>query len=178
MQKPVHDLQPLKSVQYTFNANPYYVWASIVVVWLASLLPWRHWDAAPDVLLVVLAFWAAHRAPGVGMVAAFVFGFVMDVHDTVVLGSTAITYLLTMYGVTKIRKVMMNFDVLGQMVYMLPIFVLAPVPERLLTAWLAGMWGGWSWLISSLFNVALWLVVHLVLKLPWQPIDDDDAVVG
>ena len=64
--RSLESLRPLRAVQYTFNANPYYVWISIVLVWIASLLPWRNWEGAPDLLLVVLAFWGAHSAPGVG----------------------------------------------------------------------------------------------------------------
>ncbi len=170
-------LRPLSAVNYTFNANPYYVWISIFLLWLASLLPWRNWDGAPDLLLVVLAFWGAHSAPGVGLVAAFVFGLLMDVHDTTVLGSHAITYVLTMYFVFKIRKIMLNFEVIGQMVYMLPIFLLVPLPEHILNAWIAGTWSGWGWMLGGFINVFLWLCADLILKLPWQLINDEDAVV-
>lgn len=175
--RTLESLRPLRAVQYTFNANPYYVWISILFAWIASLLPWRNWDGAPDLLLVVLAFWGAHSAQGVGLVAAFIFGFLMDVHDTTILGSNAITYVLSMYCVFKIRKVMLNFEVIGQMVYMLPIFLLVPIPQHLLNAWLAGTWTGWSWMVGGFINIILWLCVYLVLKLPWQLIDDEDAVV-
>lgn len=39
------------------------------------MLPWRNWESAPDILLVVLAFWGAHSAAGVGLVAAFILVF-------------------------------------------------------------------------------------------------------
>lgn len=173
----LESLRPLRAVQYTFHANPYYVWISIFFAAMASLLPWRNWDGAPDLLLVVLAFWGAHSAAGVGLVAAFVFGYMLDVHDTTILGSTAITYVLTMYCVFKIRKVMLNFDVIGQMVYMLPIFLLVPMPQHMLNAWMAGAWSGWGWMLGGFINLFLWLCVHLVLKLPWQLMDDEGAVV-
>lgn len=38
--------------------------------------------------------------------------------DTTILGSHAITYVVTMYFVFKIRKIMLNFEVIGQMVLM------------------------------------------------------------
>ena len=169
-------LRPLSAVNYSFNAHPYYVWISIVLVWLASLLPWRNWDGAPDLLLVVLTFWGAHGAGGVGLVAAFIFGFLMDVHDTTVLGSHAITYVLTMYLVFKIRKTMLNFEVIGQMVYMLPIFLFIPLPEHMLNAWMASTWSGWGWMLGGFINVVLWLCADLILKLPWQLVNDEDAV--
>ena len=92
----------------------------------------------------------AHGAGGVGLVAAFIFGFLMDVHDTTVLGSHAITYVLTMYLVFKIRKTMLNFEVIGQMVYMLPIFLFIPLPEHMLNAWMASTWSGWGWSLAGM----------------------------
>ncbi|MDO5668120.1 MAG: rod shape-determining protein MreD [Alcaligenaceae bacterium] len=175
--RTLENLRPLRAVQHTFNANPYYVWISIFFAAMASLLPWRNWDGSPDLLLVVLAFWGAHSAPGVGLVAAFIFGYLLDVHDTTILGSHAITYVFTMYCVIKIRKIMLNFDVIGQMVYMLPIFLLVPIPQHMLNVWLAGSWSGWGWMLGGFINIFLWLCVHLVLKLPWQLMDDEDAVV-
>lgn len=170
-------LRPLSAVNYTFHANPYYVWVSIIFVWLASLLPWRNWEGAPDLLLVILAFWGAHSGAGIGLVVAFIFGFFMDVHDTTILGSHAITYVLTMYLIFKIRKTMLNFEVIGQMVYILPIFLLVPLPEHILNAWIAGTWSGWSWMLGGFINVVLWLCADLILKLPWQLANDEDAVV-
>lgn len=170
-------LRPLSAVNYTFSANPYHVWLSIMLVWMASMLPWRNWESAPDILLVVLAFWGAHGAAGVGLVAAFIFGFLMDVNDTTILGSHAITYVVTMYLVFKIRKVMLNFEVIGQMVYMLPIFLLVPLPEHLLNAWVAGTWSGWGWMLGGLINVFIWLCADLLFRLPWQLKHDEDAVV-
>ena len=175
--RALSSLRPLRAVHYTFNANPYYVWISIFAAWMASLLPWRNWEGAPDLLLVILTFWAAHSAQGVGLVAAFIFGYLMDVHDTTILGSNAITYVLSMYFVFKIRKTMLNFEVLGQMVYMLPIFLFVPIPQHLLSAWFAGAWSGWGWMLGGFIKIILWLCVYLVLKLPWQLINDEDAVV-
>ena len=40
-----------------------FVWASIILVWLVSLLPWRLWQGAPDVLILIIAFWCAHEPP-------------------------------------------------------------------------------------------------------------------
>ncbi|WP_028357615.1 rod shape-determining protein MreD [Brackiella oedipodis] len=174
--KQLNSLQPLRSTEYIFSARPIYVWISIIVAWMASLLPWRT-AFTPDILLVVLAFWAAHNGRGVGLVAAFVFGFLLDVQDTTLLGTSSLTYVLTIYCVLKMRGRMMNFNVTAQMIYMLPVFLLAQIPEIMLLSWHAGQWIGWFWISAAVLNCLLWLAVHLVLKLPWQSRNDNKAVV-
>ena len=60
-------------------AHGVFVWASIILVWLVSLLPWRLWQGAPDVLILIIAFWCAHEPRRVGLFTAFTFGLLMDV---------------------------------------------------------------------------------------------------
>ena len=37
-------------------ARGIFVWTTLIVVWLASMLPWRLWPAAPDMMALVLAY--------------------------------------------------------------------------------------------------------------------------
>lgn len=172
----IDSLSPLRRTTYSFQARPFAIWLTILLAWLSTLLPWRT-PYTPDVLLVVLLFWVAHSGRGVGLVAAFVFGILLDVHDVKVFGSNSLTYIIAAYCVLKIRRRMMHFNVFGQMLYMLPVFVLAQIPQQLVESWRAGGWSGWYWLWVGVFNCLAWLGVHLVFKLPWQNNDDDEAVV-
>src|SRR5690606_502934 len=74
-----------------------FVWGSIILVFLLSLLPWRLMDMAPDLLMLVLAFWAVHENRRVGMVSGFILGLLLDVHDGGPLGQHALTYVLVCY---------------------------------------------------------------------------------
>ena len=71
-------------------AHGVFVWATVLLVWLVSLLPWRLWQGAPDVLLLIIAFWCVHEPRRVGLFTAFFFGLLMDVHDAGPLGLSLI----------------------------------------------------------------------------------------
>lgn len=172
--KQIRTLQPLDTGDDTFHAPTSFVWTTIIIVFVASLLPWRTWEESPDLLLVVLAFWCAHSARGVGLVAAFTFGLLMDVHDTNVLGRHALYYVLVLYAVISMRRHMVQFSVLTHFIFMLPFFVLAAIPGRIFEAWLAGVWAGWGWLWSGLFTACLWFGVDLLFKFFSRPPVDEN----
>jgi len=70
-------------------AHGVFVWGTVLVAWLVSLLPWRLWQGAPDILLLIIAFWCVHEPRRVGLFTAFFFGLLMDVHDAGLLGEHA-----------------------------------------------------------------------------------------
>jgi rod shape-determining protein MreD len=117
-----------------------------------------------DILLVVLAFWCVHSAKGVGLLAAFVLGLLMDVHDTNVLGRHALYYVLVIYAVMMIRQHIVQFSVLAHFVSILPVFVVAAIPGRIFEAWLAGVWSGWGGVWSGFITSLLWFVVDILFK--------------
>jgi len=156
-------------------AGPAFVWGSLLFVWLMSLLPWRLWPQAPDLLLLVLAFWCVHEPRLVGMTAAFAFGLLMDVHDTGLLGEHALAYTLVTYGACALHRRLQRFDLWSQAIHMLPIFVLAQAVTLALHAWLAGAWPGWKWLVGACLSAALWPLVGWLLQLPQRRSDDPES---
>lgn len=163
------------SERLTRPARGVFVWVTLIVVWLVSMLPWRLWPAAPDMMALVLAFWSAHESRRVGLVTAFVFGILLDVHDTALLGGHALTYVLAVYGAQLLQRRLQRFDLVSQAVHMLPIFLLAPLCTHLVVAWLAGHWPGWWWVVGALITAALWPVVGWVLQLPQRRLDDVES---
>ena len=155
--------------------SPFYIWATIVGVWMLSLLPWRTWMAAPDLLLLVIAFWCIHEPRRIGMVAAFVFGLLMDVHDVGPFGQQALTYAIVAYGASVLQRRLLRFDLWSQGLHMLPVFFIAKLIGVLICAWLANFWAGWSWVIGVLLTVALWPAVGWLLLLPQHRMNDADA---
>ena len=156
-------------------ANVFFVWATVLVAWLISLLPWRAWDGAPDILLLVLAFWCVHEPRRIGLVAAFCFGVLMDVHDVSVLGAHALSYTLVAYGAVALHRRLLHFDLWSQAIHMLPVFFVARLVQQVLLAWFAGRWTGWDWGVSVLLMAALWPVVGFVLHLPQRGADDAES---
>jgi len=154
-------------------AKPWFIAVTLAVTWLLSLLPWRAHAYAPDALCLVIAFWAVHERARVGLLVAFAFGVLMDVHDASLLGSHALTYTLAAYGAARLHRRLQHFGLTAQALHMLPVFVAAHLVSTMSNAWVAGLWPGWDWLIATVITAALWLPVGAVLQLPQR---HDDAV--
>lgn len=162
-----------ESLENTMGAA--YVWATILTVWILSLLPWRVWHAAPEMLLLVITFWSLHDSRRVGMVTAFLFGLTLDVHDVGPLGLQALMYTLTVYAAQAMQRRILRFDLFQQALHLLPIFVGAKFVTVLIGSFLVSAWPGWSWLFSGLLTAALWPLVGWLLLLPQHRLDDAES---
>ena len=171
-------LEPIDTQSFRKPASVVFIWSTIVVVWLLSLLPWRLWAPAPDLLLLVIAFWCLNEPSRINMPVAFVFGLLMDVHDGALLGGQALAFTLTAYGTLLLHRRLQRFGSLVQALHLLPVFVVAQFLARLVTGWLAGEWAGWDWLWSALLTTALWPLVDFLLNLPQRRLDSTEAGSG
>lgn len=156
-------------------ASTRYLSGTLILVWMLSLLPWREWQAAPDLLLLVIGFWSVHDSRRVGMVVAFFFGLMMDVHDVGPLGLQALTYTIVAYGGNVLHRRLLRFDLWSQGLHMLPVFFFAKLIGVLMNAWLASSWAGWSWAMGVVLTAALWPAVGWLLLLPQHRMSDADA---
>ena len=156
-------------------ANGVFVWLTIIVVWLVSLLPWRVWGAAPDMLLLTIAFWCVNQPSRVGLLTAFVFGLLMDIHDAGLMGELALYYTLVAYGAVVLNRRLQRFDLLGQAIHLLPVFFAAKFFTILLHAWIAGRWPGWDWALGVLLTIAIYPLWGFILQLPQRGSDDTDS---
>ncbi|SIT21716.1 rod shape-determining protein MreD [Achromobacter sp. MFA1 R4] len=156
-------------------AHAVFVWGTVLLAWLVSLLPWRLWQGAPDVLLLIIAFWCVHEPRRVGLFTAFFFGLLMDVHDAGLLGEHALSYTLVAYGAVVLHRRLQRFDLWSQAMHMLPVFFIARFLTQIIHAWLAGKWPGWEWGISVLLTTALWPLAGWVLHLPQRGVDDAES---
>jgi rod shape-determining protein MreD len=152
-----------------------FVWGSILVAWLVSLLPWRLWGGAPDILLLVIAFWCVHEPSRIGMFTAFVFGILMDVHDAGLMGEHALNYVLVAYGAVVLHRRLQRFDLWSQAIHMLPLFVGAKMVPVMIHAWMAGSWPGWQWALGALLTTAIFPLTGWVLHLPTRGADDAES---
>lgn len=168
-------LEPIDSAPFKRPSGLVFVWATVVLLWLVSLLPWRMWQPAPDVLLLVIAFWCLHEPRRINMAVAFVFGLLLDVHDAGLLGEHALVYILVAYGTQLLSRRILRFNVVVQAIHLIPVFVLAEAVARLAHVWLAGEWAGWAWLWSALFTVILWPLADVLLLMPQRRLDDADS---
>ena len=61
-------LEPIDVAPFRRPSSVAFIWCTLLLVWLISLLPWRQWAPAPDLLLLVLAFWCLNEPRRIGMV--------------------------------------------------------------------------------------------------------------
>lgn len=82
---PEHILRP---------ARTSFIAASLLLAFCLELLPLGplHWR--PDVVVVVLSFWALYQPQRVGLAVAFCLGLAMDVHSASLLGQHALAYIV------------------------------------------------------------------------------------
>ncbi len=167
--------QGMGSDQLDQRSDGWVVWGSIGLFFLLSLLSWRLLPMAPDLLMVVLAFWAVHEPRRVGMLTGFVLGLLLDVHDASPLGQYALTYVLACYGAVILHRRLLRFNLWRQALHMMPVLLMAKVVAVSLTAWVSGIWPGWSWLIGMLLTCVLWVPIGWVLLFPGNRLESMSA---
>lgn len=150
----------------TIGIDGRWVWGTIAVIFLISLLPWRVLPYTPDLLLLVIAFWCVHDSQRVGLLTAFCLGLLIDVQSVAPLGQHALTYVLVCFGGLLIGRRLQRFDLLRQTLHMMPIFIVGISITILLTALLKDFWPGWGWAVSAIFTAALWLPFGWLLQMP------------
>jgi rod shape-determining protein MreD len=150
----------------TSGINGRWVWGSIAVVFFISLLPWRAIPYAPDLLLLVIAFWCVHDSQRVGLLTAFCLGLLIDVQSVAPLGQHALIYILVCFGGLLIGRRLQRFGLFSQTLHMFPIFIISVSITILFIAALKGFWPGWGWAFSAVFTAALWLPFGWLLQMP------------
>lgn len=160
--------------QLLLPANPLFIWGSLLVAMLLNMLPLGRTPWLPDFLILVLVFWSVHQPLRVGVVAAFLFGLAVDVHQTSLLGQHALAYTTLSYFAITIHRRLLWFTVPSQAVQVLPLFAAAHGIEVAIRLLAGGAFPGWSLLLAPVIEAALWPVVSILLLLPQrQPPDPD-----
>lgn len=164
--------------QLLLPANPLFIWGSLVAALLCNMflnmgLTGRAaW--VPDVLAVVLVFWAVHQPLRVGVGAAFVFGLLLDVHQGALLGQNALAYTVLSFFAITIHRRLLWFPVSEQMVQVFPLFAISHFIEIGLRLAVGGSFPGWSVLLPPVLEAVLWPLATIVLLLPQRRAPDPD----
>lgn len=148
------------------EARPWFIALTLFIAWLLNLLPWGNWPGVPDFFAICLVFWGVHSPRHVGMLVAFVGGILMDVHNAALLGEHALGYTLMVYWAIVLRARILRFGPLGQMLHVLPIFLLATAVVIVVRSLLELDWPGWAWVLSPVVAAVLWPLASWLLRLP------------
>jgi rod shape-determining protein MreD len=157
-------------------ANPIFIWATLLVAFMLRILQSQLSTAIwlPDWMALALTFWIIHQPLRVGIEAAFLAGLALDVHHGVLLGQQALAYTIMAYLAITLHRRVLWFDLRGQTLHVLPLFVIAfalQVLVRLLAG--DGLPPILAWL-APLLTALLWAPATWVLLAPQRRAPDPD----
>ena len=155
-------------------ANPLFIWFSLLVAMTVMMLPMGRVPWMPDLLAVVLVFWSVHQSLRIGVIAAFLFGLAVDVHQASLLGQHALAYTTLSYFAITIHRRLLWFTVPSQSVQVLPLFVAAHAIELAIRMLAGGAFPGPTVLLAPVLEAALWPVVSVILLAPQRRAPDPD----
>jgi rod shape-determining protein MreD len=146
--------------------KPWFIWLSLLAALLLNLLPPARIIIYPDWLALALVFWCVREPRRVNIGTAWMFGFVMDIADSALLGQHALCYAALAYAATTLSKRLQWFPATQQALHILPLLLGTQVLMLLVNFVAGGMFPGWSFFLSSLTSALLWPVVNFLLLLP------------
>jgi rod shape-determining protein MreD len=155
-------------------ANPLFIWFSLLAAMTAMMLPVGRVPWMPDLLAVVLVFWSVHQPLRIGVIAAFMFGLALDVHQASLLGQHALAYTTLSYFAITIHRRLLWFTVPSQAIQVLPLFVAAHAIELAIRLLAGGAFPGATVLLAPVLEAALWPVVSVLLLAPQRRAPDPD----
>ena len=165
--------------QLLLPANPLFVWGSLMAALFLNMLQnmglWGRATWAPDLLAVVLVFWTVHQPLRVSIVAAFVFGVLMDVHQGSLLGQHALAYTVLSFLAIALHRRLLWFTVPSQAAQVLPLFMVSHAVELSARLLAGGSFPGWAVLAAPLLEAALWPLATVLLLMPQRRAPDPDA---
>jgi rod shape-determining protein MreD len=148
---------------------------TILVAFVLNILPWGRTYGVPDFLAIVLVFWNIHQPRKVGIGIAFLVGLLMDVHASALFGERALAYSLLSYGAMSMHRRVPWFRLGGQMLHVLPLFLLAQLVVIAVRMAVGGPFPGIGYFLQSLSSTLLWPLAEVLLFAPQRSaVDRDD----
>ncbi len=160
--------------QLLLPANPVFIWGTLLLAMITNMVPLGRTPWMPDLLALVLVFWSVHQPLRVGIVAAFMFGLAMDVHQTGLLGQHALAYTALSYFAIAIHRRLLWFSVPSQALQVLPLFVAAHAIQLAVRMMAGGTFPGMSVLLAPVIESLLWPLISIVLLAPQRRAPDPD----
>lgn len=169
-------IQPtFKSSRLLLPARPWYIYGSLLLAFMANLLPTGPLAFLPDWLAFVICFWSVREFRKIGMGVAFVFGVAMDVGQGSLMGQHSLAYVLLAYLASSLSRRILWFPIVEQALHVLPILVAAQMIQFIVRLIAGADFPGWSFFASPLIAALLWVPGTYALLLPqFRPVDRDE----
>lgn len=164
--------------QLLMPVRPVFVWASLIaalaLAMVQNMVLWGRAAWLPDVVAVVLVFWAVHQPLRVGVGTAFLLGLAVDVHQGALLGQHALTYTALSFLAIGIHRRLLWFTLTSQMAQVLALFVAAHALALALRMAAGDAFPGWPLILAPLLETLLWPLVSVLLLIPQRRAPDPD----
>ena len=161
--------------QLLLPVNAFFMWGSLVVALMLSMLPLGRIAWLPDFVALALVFWSIHQPHRIGMGSAFVMGLLVDVHQSAMLGQHALAYTLLSFMALIVHRRLVWFSVFSQAVQIFPMFAIAHALELLARLIAGGVFPGYAIMLAPVIEAALWPIVSAVLFAPQRRAPERDA---
>jgi rod shape-determining protein MreD len=165
--------------QLLLPANPVFIWVSLFVSFFfnifQNLVLWGRAAWSPDLVALVLVFWAVHQPRRVGIAVAFFFGLLMDVHEGSVLGQHAMAYSVLNYLAVAVHRRLLWFPVPLQAVQVFPLMLSAHAVSMIVRLLVGNAFFSYSVVLAPVLEALLWPVVSVILLIPQTRSPDPDA---
>ena len=156
-------------------ASPRFIWASLIAALMLDLLPLGRILWLPDFLAIALVFWSLYQSRRIGLVAAFAFGLVLDVHQASLLGQHALAYTLLVYLAVALQRRILWLPIWSQSLQLLPLFIAAHGLVLALRLLGGAPFPGWPVLLQPFLESALWPAANALLLAPQRRAPHPDA---
>jgi rod shape-determining protein MreD len=149
-------------------AGPGLIIGSLAAAYLFNALPWSGWLllARPDLVMIVMLFWAIHQPSSVGQGLAFALGLAMDVNDSMLIGQHALAYVLVAYAGQMLRVRILSFPLSEQTLHVAGLTIAASLTILLLNLILGADFPGVAIFLSPVLAALLWAPITGILYLP------------
>jgi rod shape-determining protein MreD len=165
----------MRSPQYLLlPAKRGFITVTLIGALVLNMLPWGRTFVIPDFMALVLVFWNIHQPSKVGIGISFLFGLMLDVHDAALLGEHALAYSILAYAAIALHRRVPGFHPLGQMIHVLPLFILSQGIVLLLRVLLGAPSPGFGFFLQSLTTTLLWPLADVLLLAPQRRAHERD----
>ena len=161
--------------QLLLPVNALFMWGSLLVALLITMLPLGRLAWLPDLLALVLVFWSVHQPHRIGVGVAFLLGLVVDVHQSALLGQHALAYTILSFAALVIHRRLVWFSLVSQAFQILPFFVMAHAIELIVRLIAGATFPGYAMALAPLIETALWPLISMLLLAPQRRAPDRDA---
>lgn len=146
--------------------NPWFIAFTLVIALLFNVLPWRDVRAVPDLLAVVIVFWAIREPRKIGIGIPFVLGLLMDAANGVLLGQHALAYSVMAFMANTLSRRVLWFGLPAQALHVLGILLVGQVLMFGVRMVSGASFPGFAYFVGPFIAAALWPVLSFLMLAP------------